>query len=429
MYDVLEQAAAVVERFVSTLEPKQIGGDDAVSLVQIFARLERVASAGRTVAGRRVEETRAWYGRGHRNAAQWMAEQAQSTLASAIAIMDTGRRLDSLPVTREAFVSGDLSMQQAQHITEAAATDPAAEESLLDAARKESVGSLREQCQQVIAAASADLDEDQRRHRSRSLRLWPKDGMIHMEGQFTTDAGAKLMAVVQARSQEFLSQARAAGSRERREAYAADALTSLVEGAVPGPKAVVNVLVDYEAIQRGRLEKGDRCAIPGIGPVSLQATKRLAEEGLIHLIVTEGADVRDVISLGRTVTAKQRAALEARDPTCVVPGCDETENLEIHHTEPFVESKKTCLKDLCRVCHFHHLLITHRGWRIVGYPGDWEWLPPKPASSSAESDRMRVRPGTPALAGEMGDAASRSLIYGSGSADGRDRMRAGARDP
>jgi hypothetical protein len=377
MYEPLRAAIASVETVLVDFEPQQVSGSDAVTLVDMFAKLERLAVAGRTLAGRRVEETKAWHGVGFRRMSDWMAARAGTTLGSAIATLDTGRRLEDLPATREAFVSGELSAQQAQHVTAAAAADPVAEQTMLQAAQVESVNSLRLQSQQVIAAASSDMDEDERRHRSRYFRVWPQDGMIRFEGATTVDDGAKLMATVAARTDTLVQAARAAGSRERREAFAADALTSLVDETMPGPKAVVNVLVDYEAIQRGRLRNGDRCAIPGIGPVSLAATKRLAEEGVIKLILTDQADVRGVVSLGRTVTAKQQAALEARDPVCVVPGCNETKNLENHHyTEPYVTSRRTRLKDLCRVCHWHHLIITYRGWRIIGRPGDWEFIAP-----------------------------------------------------
>lgn len=128
---------------------------------------------------------------------------------------------------------------------------------------------------------------------------------------------------------------------------------------------------------RGSLNKGERCAIPGVGPISLASTTRLAEEGIIKLILTDGPDVRDVISRGRTLTPRQEAALAVRDPVCVIPGCNVAQNLENHHwDEPFCKTGRTRLCEVCRVCHWHHLLITHCGWRVIGGPGKWQWIPP-----------------------------------------------------
>jgi hypothetical protein len=233
MYESLSSAVEAIEGIVATFEPTVLSGRDAVRLVDLFAKLERVAAAGRTLAGRRVEQTRAWYGSGYANPSKWMAARAQTSLGAAIATLETGRYLEALPATRDAFASGALSAQQAQHISAAAAVNPAAESSLLDAARKDTVGALRQECDQVIAAASNDIDEDERLYRGRYLRMRPRGGMIELDARLTMDAGAKLMATLGARAQELLSQARARGSRERREAYAADALVGLVTRRCP----------------------------------------------------------------------------------------------------------------------------------------------------------------------------------------------------
>jgi hypothetical protein len=349
-----------------------------VELVELFAELERLAVAGRTIAGRRVVQTKAWSGGAYPTPARWMAARAQTSLGAAISTLETGRRLERLPTTRDAFTSGSLSAEQARDITAAASADPAAEASLLDAAAKDTADSLRRQCQEVIAAASTDADEDQRRHRSRYARMRPVDGMIHLDARLTVDAGAKLMAVVNARAQDLAAAASGIGVRERREAYAADALVSLADESMPGTKAVVNVLVDYNALKRGGLVRGETCAIPGVGPISIPAVKRLVQQSVIKAIITDDEDVRAVANLGRTLPANLRGPLEARDPVCVVPGCSEAEDLEIHFfADPLARQGRTRLGDLCRVCWGHALLIKQRGWRVAGGPGEWRWLPPE----------------------------------------------------
>jgi hypothetical protein len=49
-----------------------------------------------------------------------------------------------------------------------------------------------------------------------------------------------------------------------------------------------------------------------------------------------------------------RTALEARDPTCVVPGCNKRRDLEIDHIVPFAAGGETKLDNLARLCRWHH---------------------------------------------------------------------------
>jgi hypothetical protein len=306
-----------------------------------------------------------------------MASHAQTTVAAAITTIETGRRLEKLSATGEAFRSGTLSHLQAAEISNAAAADPGAELQLLDAAKSASVAALRERCREVIAASSRDADADERIHRSRYLRHWSDaDGAVRVDARLTPDEGARLVAAIQARGRTLLEQARRSGSKERREAYAADALVSLAGGSATGPRAVVHVHVDETAWRRGRVEQGERCRISGIGPVSVAAARRLAEGGAVKTVLSDGADVRAVAHLGRTIPARLRTALDARDDTCVVPGCDERESLEIDHVVPLAEGGPTRLENLARLCHFHHSLKTHRGWRLSGGPGRWDWIRP-----------------------------------------------------
>ena len=318
-----------------------------------------------------------------------MAIHAQSTLGAAIATLETGRNLEQLPATREAFAAGELSGHQAREIAAAASAAPETESTLLDTARVETVARLRERCREVIAAADHDPDADERLHRSRYLRHWTDpDGAVRVDGRLTPDAGARLLAVVDVRARAMHDQARRTGNPERREAYAADALVSLAESSAPGPRAVVHVHVDSSAWERGRTVQGESCRIPGIGPVPVSAARRLAGDGIVKAVLDEGADVRAVSHLGRTINARVRTALESRDQSCVVPGCEQRDRLEIDHLKPFAEGGVTALANLARLCRYHHAMKTYRGWRLEGEPGSWRWLrpdrtagraPPRPA--------------------------------------------------
>ena len=380
MLDHLNQLAASLRDDLASMDADALDPRDAAEMVETFGEIERLANAGRTIAGRAIEKSRLWWQQGYRTPAQWMASRAQTTVGAAVVTLETGRRLDDLPATREAFKAGTLSSFQAAEISRAAAEDPDAELSLLDVARTQTVAALRERCREVIAASTKDEDADERIHRSRYVRHWlDADGAFRLDARLTADAGARLAARIDARSLALRDACRRAGSKERREAYAADALVELAGRAASGTRAVVHVHVDEAAWHRGQVMNGETCGIAGVGPVSVAAARRLAADGIVKTLVTGGADVRAVAHLGRTIPARIRTALEARDQTCVVPDCDEREGLEIDHIMPMAEAGPTKLDNLARLCQWHHSLKTHRGWRLAGGPGRWEWFKPKRA--------------------------------------------------
>jgi 5-methylcytosine-specific restriction endonuclease McrA len=144
------------------------------------------------------------------------------------------------------------------------------------------------------------------------------------------------------------------------------------------PPASVHLRVDLAALRRGHLDNGECCEIPGIGPVPLETARSVLGDAILHLVITKGSDVATISSLGRTIRAPLRTALIERDQCCVVPGCDVREGLEIdHRIIPVVENGEAALWNLARLCHRHHYLRTHKGFRLEGGPGAWQWLPPE----------------------------------------------------
>jgi hypothetical protein len=373
MLDRLEGLVAALRDLLSELDPRNLSGVDAVRLVELFSEGERVCAAGRTLAAGRVQRSPEWSAAGYRTPAQWMAAHTKVTLGQAITALETARRLESLPMTRERFVAGRLSEVQAAEIAAAATAHPQSEDSLLEAAESETVAALRDRCREVRASAHSDEDACERIRRGRYLRHWTDpDGAVRLNGRFAPDDGAKLVASVQARAERLQVEARRTGQREPADAYAADALLGFAAGAQV-PRSVVHVEVDRAAFERGRVEPGERCVIRGVGPVPVAVARRMARDGLVKILERDGVEVTRVAHAGRTIPAHLRTALEARDPTCVVPGCDLRTGLEIDHVVPLAEGGPTRLNNLARLCRFHHGEKTHRGWRLGGRPGAWSW--------------------------------------------------------
>jgi hypothetical protein len=159
------------------------------------------------------------------------------------------------------------------------------------------------------------------------------------------------------------------------------------------PDTKVIVLISYEALKRGLAEAGEICEIAGTGPVSVATVRSLLGDAFGAAIVTNGVDVFTVAHLGRSATAFQRSALEARGYRCEVPGCGSTTALEIDHIDDWHLSFRTKLDQLCWLCGGHHHDKTHRGWRLEGPPGDRRWLPP--GEAGAQRDERAPDPPTP----------------------------------
>jgi hypothetical protein len=163
-----------------------------------------------------------------------------------------------------------------------------------------------------------------------------------------------------------------------------------VPGPVPeprGPRAIVNVMVDYEALTRGHVEAGETCEITGVGLVPVATVRAMAADCILKVLLTKGVDVIAVAHGGRSVSAHQRSALEARDPECVVPGCNGRYRLEIDHVMPWATTRTTTLSALARLCRHHHFLKTHRGWQLSGGPGQWSFDPPPQGDPSLDLAR------------------------------------------
>jgi hypothetical protein len=375
----IEEIVSSLRSAVRELRPAYLTGSEAAALVEAFAEIERLGQAGKTAAIRVVERSGEWKGGGHRTAAHWMAQATGVGVAQALGTIETARRLEKLPATEEAFRSGELSEAKVREVAAAAEVSPAQERDLLTAAQEETVASLRERCQRVRAQAAEDAEAAYLRiHRSRSLRHWrDPDGAFRLALRTTPDEGASLLAAMEPHRRAIFARARREGRREPAEAYAADALVALATGEAH-PPAEVRVRVDREALLRGRTEPGERCEIDGVGPVPVSVACRLCNDALVNVLLTEGADVAAVAHVGRTIPSRLRTALEARDPTCCVPGCDVRQGLEIDHRIPFAEGGPTTLENLVRMCRWHHFQKTHRGYRLGGSPGRWTWSGPDP---------------------------------------------------
>jgi hypothetical protein len=471
----LSEAIFLLESFVSAFEPGRYSGDDAAVLVERFCVGEHLCATGKALAAKRAAETELHRRDGLRSAAEWLSRKTGDSLGVAAGSLHLADQMTDHPELGHALRKGQLSHARARQVADVLDVDPTSEEELVDAAKdsNETNRQLQDRC--LRAKAKARSAEDTRAHyerirASRYLRHYTdRDGAFRLEGLFTPDAGAKLLAALKPTRTVLFDEARRIGLRERPDAYEADALVALLAGerprpsqanrannprtrrastgttttgttssegtgssragsgradsggwssdqadsdrAEPGhadgtdsdpehchqattgcastsfpPPASVHLRVDLAALRRGHLEDGECCEIPGVGPVPIETARSVLGDAVLHLVITNGSDIATVSNLGRTIRAPLRTALIERDQTCVIPGCNVRDGLEIdHRIIPVVEDGETALWNLARLCHHHHYLRHHKGFRLEGGPGAWEWLPPeRPPPSNQE---------------------------------------------
>jgi hypothetical protein len=170
----------------------------------------------------------------------------------------------------------------------------------------------------------------------------------------TPDAGARFSLAWRAHVDRIFRDARRAGRREPRAAYAADALVALAsEG--PCKPVEVQLIANSTPIVRGHTEAGERCEITGVGPVPVTTARALLNDASVTVLTSDGGQITAVSSPKRTIPIKLRRALEARYPTCGVKGCANDQFLEMDHVVPLAQGGRTEIGNTWRICTHHHI--------------------------------------------------------------------------
>jgi 5-methylcytosine-specific restriction endonuclease McrA len=405
----LDEALSVLSSLLEDLDPDRLTGADAATLYGSFARAERLAVAGKTLLAPRIDASGVWKEDGHRNCAVLLSDLEGVSPGSAGATLARGRRLEELPGTEEALRKGGLSAPKLAELVEAGSVDPQGETRLLDGAEQASLASLRDRCRNSRAQSSRHdpLSSLRRIHRSRRFSSWTDaEGAFCFAGRDSAARGALLTSRLNTLADSLRAEAKAAGEEKEPEAaFLADAFFALVTGDMPGGKPgstkagaggtgreeirlsppsppSVLVRVDVAALRRGVAKDKECCEIDGSGPIPVAMARDLLNDSSLRILFHRAGDIRAVSTFGRTIPTALRVALEARDPTCVVPGCEHRLALEIDHVIPLTEGGPTSLANLARLCHHHHFLKTYDHWELERTGTDregrptWSFSPP-----------------------------------------------------
>ena len=175
---------------LASFEPGFWSGGESAVLVEVFATTEKACAAAKARAAARAAECGAHRAKGFADPEDWLARTSGTTTHQARSDLQTAKRLDDCPATKQAVLNGELSMGEAGEITRTEAECPGTESELVDTAKKEGMGRLKEKARKKREEA-ADPEELRAKHqKARDVRLFLDDlGMVQIRGGLLPEIG------------------------------------------------------------------------------------------------------------------------------------------------------------------------------------------------------------------------------------------------
>ena len=221
------------------------------------------------------------------------------------------------------------------------------------------------------ARAEDPVERAARQHAARGLRIWTAgDGMVEGHFRFTPEIGGQVKSAIDDGVQRIFRARRKNGPHESHEAYAADALAERVltssDPKTTAKKTAINiaahVVIDHAVLVRGNALPGERCEIPGVGPVNVGWVREILGEAFVTAVIKKGRDITTVAHFGRHIPAHLRTAMIAGGRECDIEGCFNRGYLELDHSEvDFAAGGPAAWWNIewrCSICHDRKT----RGW-------------------------------------------------------------------
>jgi hypothetical protein len=307
-----------------------------------------------------------WDGYGIRSCAHWLAINAGVDVWTGMEMVRVGQALRQLPLLAAAFASGELSFDKLRHVTRVAR--PADEELWLEVALHASGSQLARICRGFERATGGPGTPDAHLARRGLRSWWRPDGMLELVAVLRPEDGALVLAALEKVQLAAPAAEAAAGdigvvldpAEDPLAARRADALVELTNQWLAGSASHSGeashrlvVHIDLDALMP---EGGGRvCHVQDGPPLPSAVARRIGcDTELVAIAERDGVPI-DVGRSRRTISPRQRLALQARDSTCRFPGCGvPASRTEGHHLLHWAEGGRTDLDNLLSLCRFHH---------------------------------------------------------------------------
>lgn len=348
---VVDEATELLEKANAGLEPELLAAETARQLLAAYARAERLAAYGVAVLSRKLDDATA------------LAQATGTSLGKAKAVVATGKVLGGSEELSSAFKHAEISLDQAAEIASAEESAPGAATELVAVAKAESFHSLKDKARKAKLEAEQHRGLADRQRAARSARSYSDElGMVHIHLSLEPHLGTPVVARAEAEAARLAKKAGADGASEPFECHLADAYLSLLSGSGKGrsrrPELVI--VVSHDIAKRGwsEVREGEVCKIPGVGPVSPQVARNIAQDAFLTGVFYDGKDLRHMRRWTRNTPVEIRLALELGDPPafdgirCV--DCGNRFRCENDHVEPHCARGPASTDNLeprCWSCH------------------------------------------------------------------------------
>jgi hypothetical protein len=265
-----------------------------------------------------------------RSAQQWLSWKCGLGYTAASERLRVARVLPSLPAIGAALAAGRLSWSKVREVTRVAT--PADDErwaTLAEAATASQVAVL-------VSAARRVAPRDAARQLELREFTWAS------ESDGSTTISIRLPAE---RARTVIDTVRAATPLVKGQRWAANAADTLVDLVCGGGHTPAQVIAHVEADGSAHLDQG-----PAIAPEIAEA---MACDGSVTTLLQYP---KGPVQIDRKVSPSvgQRRWLALRHATCQFPGCNHAGAFEAHHVIDRLKGGPTRLRNLVRLCWFHH---------------------------------------------------------------------------
>ena len=349
----MEEAIRQIEKSNIDLEPEVLEAPAVRELLSRYAKAKKLVCYGETMLAAKLDDP------------ALVARTTGVSVGKAKAVVDAGNSLKGADDVREAFKSGEISLDQAGEIARAEQASPGSSRQLLELAQEESFQALREKSRKLVLEAEQHRGLAERQHEARRARSYQDDlGMIAINLLLEPHVGVPLVNRAETEAGRLFRAAKQDGRPEPFERHLADAYAGLLSrGTTTTTKArkpELVVLVSHEVATRGwnDVQEGEVCKIPGVGPISTQRAKEIASDAFLTGLFYDGADLRHLHRWCRTTPPEVLLALQLGQPPefdgvkCI--DCGYRFRNEKEHSLPHVAggcSSTTNLKWRCYGCH------------------------------------------------------------------------------
>jgi hypothetical protein len=305
---------------------------------------------------------------------------ADSDLALAIDLKER------LPEVWETLAAGKIDLRRARvivyetsHLSETAARDVVGR--VLEAATRLTTGQLKALLRRVCV--QNDPDDAATRYREaveeRRLKTEPSvDGTAHLYG---LDLPPDRLQGAMRRINDLARSLKTRDETRTLDQIRADVFLDLLDGKhsihSDGRRGVVDIHVDLTTLVRLSEDPGE---LAGYGPVIADIARQVAENSLgaewrWTLTHPDSGQVIDNGTTRRRPTTAQRRHVEARNRTCVFPGCRmPSVDCDLDHSRPWAHGGPTTERNLAPLCRHNHNTKHRCGWTYRKLPnGDYLW--------------------------------------------------------